>query len=266
MLDPGLYIVATPIGNLKDITLRALDVLKSCDYILSEDTRRTGILLHHYEISKKTISFHAFNEGDRLEKVLSDLKEDKSIALVSDAGTPLICDPGAYLISKIRESGLKAYAIPGPCSPIAAYSLLGSDKPFQFLGFISKKQSEAKTFLSKALSYDGISIFFDTPHQIIKTLKLIDPDKLVHIARELTKTFEEILSLSAKDMIHHFETHPLKGEFVVMLEGSNSVAFEIEAVMQLLLDKQIPLSKASSIAASLTNKSRKEIYDHYSRT
>jgi 16S rRNA (cytidine1402-2'-O)-methyltransferase len=216
-----LYIIPTPIGNLEDITYRAIRLLSSCDYILSEDTRKSSILLNHYKIKKKLISFYKFNEQKRLKKVIEDLEDKKTIALISSSGTPTINDPGNSLIQKCIEKNIKITALPGPCSIITALVVSGFDiKNFQFLNFFPKKKSQKINILKNIAAYSGISIFFESKNRLLKTLKLIEeflPEKEIVIARELTKKFEEVLRGNAKELLKHFSKKPPKGEIIVLI-------------------------------------------------
>ncbi len=193
-----LYLISTPIGNLGDITFRAISTLKSCDYILCEDTRKSRILLDHYDIKKKLVSFHKFKEKTEEDNIIQDLIEGKDIALISDAGTPVISDPGEYLIKRCIKEKIKYTHIPGPCSLISAYVVSGINaEKFQFIGFLPKKGSEKENFLKEAMYYPGATVCFDTPHRIIDTLKVInklDGKRNIFIAREITKIFEYFLS------------------------------------------------------------------------
>lgn len=215
-----LYLVATPIGNLADITLRALETLKACDYILCEDTRHSLILLQHYLIQKPLKSYHKFNEASAAESILRDLKEGKNICLVSDAGTPGISDPGAELVKLCIENDLPITALPGPCAAIQAISCSGlpTDR-FQFLGFLPKKEEELKRQLYDILNYPGTTLCYESPHRLVNVLELIDkisPDCHLVVARELTKKFEEIVRGSAGFLIQYWNTHTLKGEIVLL--------------------------------------------------
>jgi 16S rRNA (cytidine1402-2'-O)-methyltransferase len=216
-----LYLIATPIGNLADITLRALDVLKSCDYILCEDTRHSLILLQHYEIKKPLKSYHKFNEASQANSILQDLEAGKSICLISDAGTPGISDPGGALVKLCIERGLSITALPGPCAIIQALCCSGLPmERFQFLGFLARKENELKRELQNALSYPGTTICYESPHRLIKVLELIDsmqPERLLVVARELTKKFEEIVRGCSSALIEYWQSAPLKGEIVLLI-------------------------------------------------
>ncbi len=261
-----LYLIATPIGNLKDLTFRALETLKSVDYILCEDTRTSGILLKHYEIQKPLISFHKFNEKKREEQVISDLREGKEIALISDAGTPGICDPGADLIQKCRSENLPITALPGPCALITTLSLFGEKEgPVQFLGFSPKKEGKLREILLQALFYPGISIWYESPRRLLSVLKALEkfPHQLF-IARELTKLYEEHLSGTAQELLKHFEENPPRGELVCLLKGEkpevnlSDLKGEVE---NLILQFDLSQKEAIKIVAEIHNHPKRELYN-----
>jgi 16S rRNA (cytidine1402-2'-O)-methyltransferase len=215
-----LYLVSTPIGNLSDITLRALAVLRDCHYILCEDTRTSSILLRHYQIEKKLVSYHQFNEQATLKKIVADLKNGLTLCLISDAGTPTISDPGYLLVKQCVQEQIAFTSIPGPCALIQALCCSGFDSThFQFCGFLPRKESELKkTFLS-ILSYEGTSICYESPHRLLKVLAMIEqiaPNRQLAVGREMTKKFEEMLRGTAIELINHFKSHSLKGEIVLL--------------------------------------------------
>lgn len=218
-----LYLIATPIGNLKDITYRAIDALRACDHILCEDTRTSSHLLKHYEISTPLKSFHQFNEASREDQVIADLKDGKSIGLITDAGTPCISDPGYRLVRRCREEGLEVTSIPGACAAVTALS--GSGLPsnrFQFIGFLPKKQGQLKEVLIDALLYEGTSITYESPHRLINTLEFLDqlyPAAKICVCRELTKKFEEYKFGPADTIANHYRETPPKGEIVLLIQG-----------------------------------------------
>ncbi|MBM3207851.1 MAG: 16S rRNA (cytidine(1402)-2'-O)-methyltransferase, partial [Chlamydiae bacterium] len=225
-----LYIIPTPIGNLKDITYRAIEVLSSCDYILCEDTRHSIKLLNHYNIKKHLQSYHQFNESSKLTKIIEDLRDGKNIALISDGGTPGICDPGATLIKACKEQTIPMTSLPGPCAVTTAFSLFGSNEPyFQFLGFFPRKEKETHLFLIKILHYDGVSIFYESPQRIVDTLTILKkfaPERELLVVREISKSFEEMISGNAQTMLDHFSKQDPKGEFVVLVEKMKDNFFE----------------------------------------
>ncbi|MCB1106898.1 MAG: 16S rRNA (cytidine(1402)-2'-O)-methyltransferase [Chlamydiia bacterium] len=263
-----LYVVATPIGNLKDITFRAVEVLKEVDLILAEDTRTSGVLTKRYEIETQMLSYHKFNEREREEGVIRELKKGKKMALISDAGTPGICDPGASLIRRCRDEGIRVESIPGPSSLTAALSLFGSEERFQFIGFLEKK---GKGQLIDAIFYEGITVCFETPHHLITTLewmKEIAPDKKIFVARELTKLYEEILEGTAEELITHFQKKKVLGEYVVIFSGfQNPFELEPRKLIDELQDRFGVSSKEALIAAAkLLNRPKRELYDNLHRS
>ncbi len=217
-----LFLIATPIGNLKDITLRALETIKACDYLLCEDTRRTRILLDHYEIRVPLKSFHLFNESAKENRVIDDLKNGLTVGVVSDAGTPGISDPGERLVARARKEELEVIAIPGPCAAITALSASGlSTTHFQFFGFLPRKKGKTK-MLQAILNFPGTTICYESPHRILPTLKIIaalDPEKKCAVARELTKKFETHIRGTAPSLVEYFTQNPPKGEIVLLIEG-----------------------------------------------
>ena len=214
-----LYLVATPIGNLKDLSFRAQEVLAQADFILAEDTRHTHILLKHYNIKKPLVSYHKFNEASRLNRVVSALKQGQTVALVSDAGSPLVADPGFRLIRRLEEEGLPFTTIPGACSVIAALQLSGFEASrFQFLGFAPRKKGQMTRLIQEMAVYPGLSLFFESSHRIIPTLKAIEellPNRRIAVIREITKQFEEVKKGTATELLPHFQNP--RGEFVVAI-------------------------------------------------
>jgi len=215
-----LYIVATPIGNLEDVTFRAIKVLKEVDLIICEDTRVSRILLNHYGISKDLLALNAFNESRKIEEIVQRLGDGTTAALISDAGTPLISDPGARLISAIRKSGIKVIPVPGPSSLTAALSTAGfAIDEFQFVGFLPQKKGRQKE-LTRISGIECAVVIVESVYRIKKLLEEINnhmPDRLVLICRELTKKFEEISEGTAAELIDKFSATEPKGEFVLIL-------------------------------------------------
>jgi len=219
-----LYIVATPIGNLEDVTLRALRILGEVDLVLAEDTRKTGLLLQRLNIKKDLISFYEHNEIKKIPLITEELKKGKNIALVSSAGTPTISDPGYKLIKACREEGIPITSLPGPNSIIncLALSSVPHDK-FVFLGYMPRKKSAQKKLLEKAREWGLTLVFFESPFRILKSLKVIKEalgDVRVAIAREMTKKFEEVYEAGVEDAIDHFSKKEPRGEFVIAIDLS----------------------------------------------
>lgn|SRR3990167_3827224 len=271
-----LYIIATPIGNRQDITLRAIDVLKGVDRIAAEDTRHAMHLLEHFAIKKPMISFHQFNEEKRLEVILNYLKAGESIALVSDAGTPLVSDPGFQLVQVAHTCGIRVIPIPGACALIAALSAAGlpTDR-FIFEGFLSSKR-EAREKRLRQLSHEPRTlIFYEAPHRLLVTLQsfstVFGGERQLVIARELTKLYEQITMKSIAGWIKYYDdpTERVRGEIVLLLRGiDDSVETEVDdkravtskEALAILL-KELPLKQAVSLACEITGERRNVLYD-----
>jgi 16S rRNA (cytidine1402-2'-O)-methyltransferase len=267
-----LYLVSTPIGNLADFSYRAVEILKKCDYILCEDTRHSRGLLKHYAIHVPLYSFHKFNETSAEEKVLQDLKAGMVIALISDAGTPLISDPGQELVTRCREENVEVSAIPGACAIIDALVLSGlPSSPFQFIGFLAKKEKELQTVLSQALLYLGTTIAYESPHRIEATLELIVklcPDRKLCVARELTKLHEECLIGNAEELLARFKKNPPRGEMVLLISpATEKISYEHLSLHELveMLQKDLHLSKNEAIkmAAQMRHLPKREVYKNF---
>ena len=218
-----LFLIATPIGNLKDVSARALEMIATCDYLLCEDTRRTRILLDHYQLKVPLKSFHLFNEAAKQDRVIEDLKHEKTIGLVSDAGTPGISDPGERLVAKCRQEEIPVVPIPGPCAAIAALSASGlATSRFQFFGFLPRKKGRLKKILSEILAYQGTSVCYESPYRLAETLKILaslDPHRECVVAREITKKFETFTKGPSANLLTHFSAARAKGEIVLLISG-----------------------------------------------
>lgn len=225
-MNPTIYVVATPIGNLKDMTFRAIDTLLSVDLVVCEDTRVTKRLLQEYEIDKPTVSYHLHSKLSKIDEIIAVLKEGKSIALVSDAGTPCISDPGSFLINKAREEfgdELKIIPIPGPSAITTALSASGfTDSSFLFLGFLPHKKGR-ETLFKEIAETERTVVFYESPHRFMKALlslqKVLQPERKIGIARELTKVFEEIKLGTVVEIIEYYTQNAdkVRGEFVIMV-------------------------------------------------
>jgi len=266
-----LFIVSTPIGNLEDITYRAVDTLRNVDLILAEDTRHSAKLISHFQISKKLIAFHDHNEKSQYMKIIEKLKEGLNIALISDAGTPLINDPGFNLVRSAKKENINVVPVPGASSPIAALSASGLPADsFTFLGFVPTKDSDRTNFLGKLKYSSGTAIFFESPSRILKTTKLIKDiygsKSNVCLAKEISKIHETIITGDIDKIIHYLEKSPdhQKGEFVVLVGGLNYK--EIDEKLVLLneiiphLLKEMSASKAAKLAAKITSLDKDTCY------
>jgi 16S rRNA (cytidine1402-2'-O)-methyltransferase len=221
-LTPGtLYLVATPIGNLEDITLRALRTLKECDVVAAEDTRRTGQLLKHFELSKPLLSYFQFNEAKRSEEIIARLKRGEKVALVTDAGSPGISDPGERVVKAAVAAGLRVESVPGPSALVAGLTASGlPTEEFHFVGFLPHKSGQRMNALKALLTVPGTLVFYESPFRIEKLLTELNevyPDRPVVLARELTKKFEEYLRGTPAELLAVTQKRTLKGEFVVMV-------------------------------------------------
>ncbi|MEO0368802.1 MAG: 16S rRNA (cytidine(1402)-2'-O)-methyltransferase [Pseudomonadota bacterium] len=269
------YVVATPIGNREDISLRAIQTLKNVDLILAEDTRHSRRLLDFHGISTSLRSCHEHNEEQQVDYVLGQLASGKQLALISDAGTPLISDPGYILVKAIRNAGHDVIAIPGPSAAIAALSIAGlATNRVVFEGFLPAKSNARKEALKTLLNDVGTLVLYESTHRIREFLNDLDAalseidesQRTVVLARELTKQFETVLSGSASDLIRqlHDDANQTKGEFVVLIEGTKSQvkSEEVDAtrLMNLLLD-EMPLKKAAAITAKVTGLRKNELYE-----
>ena len=266
-----LFIVATPIGNLDDITFRAVEILKNVDIILAEDTRHSKKLLLHLDISKSISAFHEHNEREKTNAIIGELKSGKSIALISDAGTPLISDPGYFLVIKAKKEGLRVIPIPGPSALITALSASGlpSDS-FTFLGFLPSKQTARLKLLKRLVSRSETIIFYESPKRILATLtdmqSIFGESREVCLAKELTKVFETIHTESIPNLIKYLTTdqNNQRGEFVILISANDKIDIaESESKLDSLLPilcAEMGASKAAKIAAKITGIDKKHCY------
>ncbi|MGO1189415.1 16S rRNA (cytidine(1402)-2'-O)-methyltransferase [Vibrio casei] len=269
---PALYIVPTPIGNLGDITQRSLDILHQVDLIAAEDTRHTGRLLSHFGIATKTYALHDHNEQQKAQVLVEKVLSGESIALVSDAGTPLISDPGYHLVTKCRQAGVKVVPLPGACAVITALSASGlpSDR-FSFEGFFPAKSKGRKDKLLEIIKVERTCIFYESPHRITDSLadmlEILGPDREVVLARELTKTFETIHGAPLGELIEWIEqdSNRKRGEMVLLIHGyredKQDDALPDDALRTLsILVKELPLKKAAALVAEIHNLKKNALY------
>ncbi len=233
MIEKGtLYIVGTPIGNLGDITLRAIETLKSVDIILAEDTRQTLKLLNHLKITKHSISYHRHNEDEKIDEVVALLDDGKNIALVSDAGMPRISDPGESLIKYLKQNGYPVTVVPGVTALTTAVAMSPIDsETFTFEGFLPMRPTRRRERLEKLKYETRLMVFYEAPHKILNTLKDLYKylgDRNICIARELTKVHEECLDTTLKEAIDMIEENGIKGEIVLLVEGNKAGDVELE--------------------------------------
>lgn len=227
-LLPGtLYLVATPIGNLEDITLRAIRTLKECDVVAAEDTRRSGQLLRHFGIQKPLLSYFQFNEAKRSEEIIERLKRGEKVALVTDAGTPGISDPGERVVQAALKAGLRVESVPGACALVAGLTASGlPTDEFHFIGFLPHKSGQRRKQLESLRHVSGTLVLYESPYRVDKLLTELSeiyPERQVVLARELTKKFEEYLRGTPKELIAKIANRSLKGEFVVMIQAGAEI-------------------------------------------
>jgi 16S rRNA (cytidine1402-2'-O)-methyltransferase len=264
---PGtLYVVATPIGNLADSSPRSIEVLRAADIVACEDTRTTRTLLAHHGIEARSVALHAHNEREAGEKLLRALREGSNVALVSDAGTPAISDPGALLVAAAHREGLRVIPVPGPNAAIAAYSASGfAAESFQFVGFISVKKKDSL----RQLDVPWPVILYEAPHRVLETVTALlghcGPERELVIAREISKKFEEVARMRLADAPGWLTAgaHRQDGEFVLVLgpaEDRRPELAEGERVLGILLE-HLPASEAAKLSAKITGVPRKELYE-----
>ena len=267
-----LYVVATPIGNLGDITLRALEILKSVDAIAAEDTRHSSGLLSHFGISKKLIAVHEHNEQQSAEKLLVQLKNGENIALVTDAGTPGISDPGAVVVNLVRKAGIKIVPIPGASAVIAALSASGIlQSGFLFQGFLPASGAARRKVLAGLKSLDVTLVLYEAPHRIIECVKdiaeVLGGERQLTFAREITKTFETFYTCASSEASAWLQAdaNQQRGEFVLLLEPAPTVEMqeiseETQRVLKCLL-AELPLKQAVALATEITSEKKNTLYE-----
>ena len=270
---PTLYVVATPIGNLQDISLRALEVLKTVDAIAAEDTRHTSHLLSHFAIQKKLIAVHEHNEQKSAQILLERLRAGESIALVTDAGTPGISDPGAIVVDVLREAGVSVVPVPGASAVVAALSASGiKANGFMFQGFLPASGSQRRKVLEGLKAYVSTLVFYEAPHRIIECVEdlatVLGPERRITIAREITKTFETFHRCALQDAKMWLESDPnqQRGEFVLMVEAAAlleqaDISEDVGRILRLLL-ADLPLKQAVKLATEITGVKKNILYEY----
>lgn len=271
-----LYIVSTPIGNIKDISIRAIETLSNVDIIACEDTRETVKLLNEYNIKKKLISYHEHNKYDKLDTIIEYLQDGEKIALVTDQGTPIISDPGFELVKKIKELGFKVTAIPGACAMTNALVLSGIDaREFIFVGFLSTKQKEIKEKLERLRNEQRTIVFYVSVHKLIDNIdKLIEyfgENRKASLIREMTKVYEEIYDGSLKQIRDEFSKRDNKGEFVLVIDGKSNEEIlkenqerykdlDLKEHFEMLVEEGLSEKDAMKELAKLRNMDKREVY------
>jgi 16S rRNA (cytidine1402-2'-O)-methyltransferase len=270
-LECALYVVATPIGNLRDISLRGLDILTSADTLAAEDTRNTSHLLTYYGISaNRLLALHQHNERGAAEKVISLLQQGQSVALVTDAGTPAVSDPGAILVAAVQMAGFRVVPIPGASAVVAALSASGLSAPqFLFYGFLPNKSSARRTVLQELIEHPYSLVFYEAPHRILESVAdlqaVFGDDREIVLARELTKLFENIHRCKLGEAMAwlNSDTNNQRGEFVLLVAGAqprkDGLSSEVEKTLSLLLE-ELPLKQAVQLAVKISGGNKNELY------
>lgn len=269
-MPPALYVVATPLGNLADITLRALDVLRAADFVAAEDTRHTRRLLDHHGIAARLLAAHQHNEREAAAAIVAAIGEGKRVALVSDAGTPAVSDPGARIVRAVSEAGLRVIPVPGPSALTAALSASGlGDERVLFCGFLPARAGTRGEAIEALKAVDAALAFFEAPHRVVETVAdlaaRLDPRREMVIARELTKLFESIARMPLADAPAWLAADPNRerGEFVLLVSAPaprQGLPAEADRVLAALL-AELPLKQAVKLAAQITGEPRNALYE-----
>ncbi len=270
---PGsLYVVATPLGNLRDLTLRALDVLATADVVAAEDTRTTGVLLRHYGLAARTLSLHAHNEAGRAQVIVDRLAAGQSVALVSDAGTPGVSDPGARTVRAVRAAGFPVIPIPGPSAVVTAISAAGLQADaFLFVGFLPTQAKARRERLQALAALPAALVFYEAPHRVRATVDelaaVLPGDRMLVVARELTKTFETIAAMPLADAAAWFagDANRERGEFVLVVDVAPDAQVQAELGADALrwlvaLLEELPPARAARVVAAVTGVPRAAVY------
>lgn len=268
----SLYLVATPIGNLSDISERALETLENADFIAAEDTRKTGVLLSLYSIKKPLVSYYEHNLRQRGEEIIARLEAGETCALVSDAGMPAVSDPGEQLVKQCYEHGLKVSAIPGPCAFVSAIAISGlSTKRFTFEGFLSTAKNSRRERLESVRTLEHTLIFYEAPHKLkglLDDILLILGDRRISLVREISKIYEQVMLTTVSQAVKYYEENEPKGEFVLVIEGAGEEKTEVddetlEKEFYQLVEGGMTRTFAAKTLARKYNLSKREIYERF---
>lgn len=272
VIDTALYVVATPIGNLQDMSPRAVEVLQSVALIAAEDTRHSSVLMRYFDITTRSISYHDYSDNNVVEKILELLEQGRPVALISDAGTPLISDPGYRLVSRIHEQGYRVVPIPGASAVIAALCACGlATDRFIFEGFLPAKSGSRKKALETCVTEDRTLVFYEAPHRIVDSLsdmvEVFGSGRMAVLARELTKQYETIRRLPLGDLLSWVaeDSNQRRGEIVLILEGAQKQSSEMteeDGRILKILAEDLPPKQAAALAAKITGQRKKILYDH----
>jgi len=272
----NLYLIATPIGNMNDISHRAIEILSSVSLVAAEDTRVTGNLLKKLNIKKPLISYHEHNSAMREEKLINTLLEGNDVAVVSDAGTPAISDPGEYIVKSCIENEIDIFPIPGPCAFICALIVSGfSTKNFTFIGFLPSKDSQRENQLKIYANRNETLIFYEAPHRLLKTLnsmkKIFGPERKISVSREITKKYEEHKRFILSEACEYYLDKTIKGEFVIIVEGNSdevndSPVFDsLEEHLNHYINSGYSKNESIKLVAKDRNLNKRDIYDYFKK-
>lgn len=267
----ALYVVATPLGNLRDITLRALDVLRAVDIVAAEDTRHSQRLLAAHDISPRMLPVHEHNEQEGATRILSLLEAGQHVALITDAGTPAVSDPGARLVARVQAAGYPVVPIPGPCAAVAAMSVSGlATGQFRFVGFLPSKSTARRAEIEALRGEEAVLVFYEAPHRVRECIEdlasLLEAEREIVFCRELTKLFEQIARMPLGEALAWLDADPnrSRGEFVLLLAPvpkGEGVSAEAKRVLVLLLQEGIPVKSAAKLAAAITGDPKNALYE-----
>ncbi len=267
--DPTLYVVPTPLGNLGDMTQRAIDILRAVPWVAAEDTRHTAPLLKHFGSSARMLAAHQHNEEAAARQVIDKLTEGESVALVSDAGTPAVSDPGARLVARVRAAGFRVVPLPGPCAAVTALSASGlTDAHFLFYGFLPAKSKQREDVLRALIDLPYTLVFYEAPHRILETVESLSliygMGRTLVMARELTKLFETIHSCPLHEALAWLQADPnrQRGEFVLLVSaaGESKDDGEAQRVLSLLLNEGLPVKQAAKLAHAIVGGGKNALY------
>ncbi|GAB2902053.1 16S rRNA (cytidine(1402)-2'-O)-methyltransferase [Uliginosibacterium flavum] len=269
--SPALYVVATPLGNRQDITLRALAVLKAVGTVAAEDTRHSMRLLDAHGIKPRLLALHEHNEQEGATRIIALLEAGQHVALITDAGTPAVSDPGARLVARVQDAGYAVLPVPGPCAAIAALSASGLSTPhFHFVGFLPNKTTARKAVLESLRGLNAALVFYEAPHRVLETVEdlaaVLEPVREIVFGRELTKLFEQIARMPLSEALEWIKADPnrQRGEFVILLgpaPQAEGIPPDAERVLKLLL-AELPLKSAAKLAAEITGVAKNALYDY----
>lgn len=267
----ALYVVATPLGNLHDITLRALDVLRAVDVVAAEDTRHSQRLLSAHGISPRLLPVHEHNEQEGATRILALLEAGQHVALITDAGTPAVSDPGARLVARVQAAGFPVVPLPGPCAAIAAFSVSGLGGQFRFVGFLPTKSAARRAQIESLRAESASLIFYEAPHRVLECVEdlaaVLEPEREIVFCRELTKLFEQVARMPLTEALDWLKAdeNRQRGEFVILLapapQAGDSIPVQAQRMLELLLAEGLPVKSAARLTSEISGVARNALYD-----